>query len=68
LNTTHGLSLLGRNVYKRSYDYIIRRKGRQPAELIEILQGYIHPVRVAMDNILEALLFCKLQDVQKACC
>ncbi|KAK9241911.1 hypothetical protein V1506DRAFT_569288 [Lipomyces tetrasporus] len=58
LNTTHGLSLLGRDVYNRSYDYT--QKGTSTAKFIETLQaeGYIYRVRVAMDDTLEALFFC----------
>ncbi|KAJ8101019.1 hypothetical protein POJ06DRAFT_289544 [Lipomyces tetrasporus] len=67
VNTTHGLCLLGRYVYNRSYDYT-QKKGTPTAKLIEALQDecYLHRVEVAMDNILEALFFCKPQEIQMA--
>ncbi|KAK9366135.1 hypothetical protein V1509DRAFT_308075 [Lipomyces kononenkoae] len=67
LNTTHGLSLLGRDVYNRSYDYS-QNPGTSTAKLIERLrdEGFTYRVKVAMDNTLESLFFCKPRDVQMA--
>ncbi|KAK9319778.1 hypothetical protein V1517DRAFT_265634, partial [Lipomyces orientalis] len=67
LNATHGLSLLGRDVYNRSYDYT-QNTVSSTAKLIEILRedGFIYRVKVAMDNTLEALFLCKPHDVQMA--
>jgi hypothetical protein len=67
LNNTYGLSLLPRDVYNRTYDYT-QAKGSSTARFIEHLRddGYIYRVKVAADNTLEALFFCKPDDVQKA--
>ncbi|KAK9319290.1 hypothetical protein V1517DRAFT_52672 [Lipomyces orientalis] len=67
LNATHGVSLLGRDVYNRLYDYS-QDTVPSTAKLIEILRedGFIYRVKVAMDNTLEALFLCKPHDVLMA--
>ncbi|KAK9250102.1 hypothetical protein V1507DRAFT_468615 [Lipomyces tetrasporus] len=67
LSTTHALSLLGRDVYNRSYDYS-QNKRTSTAKLVERLaeDGFIYRVKVAMDNTLVSLFFCKPRDIQMA--
>jgi hypothetical protein len=67
LNSTYGLSLLGRDVYNRTYDNF--RENKSPsARFIETLrdEGYIYSVKLCTDSTLEALFFCNPDDVQRA--
>ncbi|KAK9338834.1 hypothetical protein V1521DRAFT_381928, partial [Lipomyces starkeyi] len=67
LNTTYGLSLLGRDVYNRTYQHT-QRTGNSTAKFVETLrdEGFIYRIRMASDGSLEALFFCKPEDVQNA--
>jgi hypothetical protein len=67
LNSTYGLSLLSRDVYNRSYDYT-QNKGTSTRKLIETLRddGFLYRLKVDVQNSIEALFFCKPQDVQMA--
>ncbi|KAK9369640.1 hypothetical protein V1509DRAFT_652015 [Lipomyces kononenkoae] len=64
LNTTYGLSLLGRDVYNRTYQYT-QRTGNSTAKFVETLrdEGFIYRIKMASDCSLEALFFCKPEDM-----
>ncbi|KAK9489568.1 hypothetical protein V1508DRAFT_44262 [Lipomyces doorenjongii] len=54
VNNTYGLSLLGRDVYNRSYDHT-QTQGASIAKFIESLlsEGYIYRTKLTMDNTFE---------------